>query len=293
MMTTSINILIKSAFDSPSSVQPRTDSSWVYPKLVRPLRDCLPPSIYFKEAVGRCITALHAFCCPSAVFWRIWTVIVNSIKGIIIGRALSDIVQKINKALLPSVAHHDPPSPVISVVGIAWVLASRKHGVIRALQGMPAESVRFCSLSREFPLQTPTAFGFPGYQVSFLNRPFCSAIASTEPAMKPPYFDRIGSVNHPSPKTFPNKFVRRRSANPLPLSGVASNETSRLSLCPPKSFVIIFGNWRWTPAAAFTKFIHDSIVSRLSNRRNQLTTAMAELVPSGGEMPEHVLRHIA
>lgn len=69
------------------------------------------------------VVGLFGWCCPSAVFWGVRPVVVDSVDRRS-DRLVSHVSVKINKRLEPRITHSNPPPSVIRVAGVVGASAS-------------------------------------------------------------------------------------------------------------------------------------------------------------------------
>ena len=148
------------------------------------------------RTVGGSVSALYFAQRPPTILWRVWAVVVNSIKRVPTGRALTHVFQKLHKRFLPLATRIDTTSTV-SVVGVpVFVIAPTFHALPGSILGSFLHAVRLACASHagsSFPRKTPAAFYCPRFDVSENNAFPRAAIAETRCApRRAPRFMRVG-----------------------------------------------------------------------------------------------------
>jgi len=112
-------------------------------------------------------------CCPSAVFWAVVAVVVDSLQSHSL-RSVSHVRMKVLERILPSVAHLYTATTVVFVTRSRSIEASRfncnPYSIFR--------SVRSSMRCRLFKLKTSTAFCHPASKIGYPNNRFVSAFAN-------------------------------------------------------------------------------------------------------------------
>lgn len=122
------------------------------------------------------VKSLFLYGGPSAVFWAIITVWVNSINGVLLAWPLPHVIKKISKNL-PSLANGDASSTVIVPVRFFGIGASFNHTGPNIVYGLPAPTVhKGASPSKLRPVAT-TGNPFSTRKIKLFNLKNSSAIA--------------------------------------------------------------------------------------------------------------------
>ena len=119
---------------------------------------------------------------PAAIFWAIIAVVINSIKRVFVGGAITNILQEISKARCPSLANFDPaPTPQMILRG-RRVCAAALHripcSIFRSSLRMPMYSAR---LRISFALQAAATARRSSPKVGTHHDSSATAVASAFP----------------------------------------------------------------------------------------------------------------
>ncbi len=114
----------QSVFGRPSSFESAMDCTLGYIYNFRPFCYCLCLIVESYEAIRSLISMLLSRCRPSAIFWRVVTIIINSINRIFRGWSLSHISKKVLKRINPALTDSYSASTVIFILINIFIVAS-------------------------------------------------------------------------------------------------------------------------------------------------------------------------
>ena len=94
---------------------------------VAPRRHTQTGAVHGNDAIKSGVSILLLLSFPSAVFWRIWSVIIDSSDRMYVGWPWSHIREKILKTVSPSIAYRDASSSVMLVNRVIRVETTHLH----------------------------------------------------------------------------------------------------------------------------------------------------------------------
>lgn len=139
------------------------------------------------------ILALLQFCGPSAIFLRVWSVLVwISIDGRIGEWFWSHVLQEGEKRISPAITHYDSSATIKFVVFAVWVIASGLHG-------FPNAVFRRMRLASNGCICTTARHGFSCSKCWTSSFNYVSAFATAKPkgAVMTSYFDKLNDRQFP------------------------------------------------------------------------------------------------
>ena len=167
------------------------------------------------------IAVLLTLGCPSAVFWRVRTVIVNSIQGHIFGGAGTHISKESGKVIDPAVADGNTTTSPVGVSFVLLIKASGFHVPPNAIFGRPLHAVLGAALARALFAKATATLGFSALEATGKDDSGITAIAKALP-VNMFVFDSRGALgtadnNKPS-KTLTSEVFDRDTAATLDVS---------------------------------------------------------------------------
>lgn len=146
----------------------------------QPTRQLLERFIWrHTDAVGAIIALIRPIR-PSAVFSRVWTVVVDSLQGETFG-TFSHIRQERGEAIFPFGAHGNAPRPVPREIGMPLVVATRERPLPYNVLSRSGESMRSSESAGFLNSQTPTRFSYSRRDSVRIQKRYLSAIAQALP----------------------------------------------------------------------------------------------------------------
>lgn len=129
-----LNRRIDSLLNIPfKGVDPRSKGSSFYSKVVRDIRDAARKAVYSMDVIVGSVSHLLMKCSPSAIFFGIRAIVIDSIDTVFRARRVPHVGQKPSESITipsarPFLAHVDAPTAVRRVADIGFDVASRIHG---------------------------------------------------------------------------------------------------------------------------------------------------------------------
>ncbi len=168
------------AFDRPSVTQSVADGVLRYTKASAPLSDRQCFSVVGEVVILSRVAVLLRDCCPTAVFRRIGSIIIDTVHGTSIG-TIAHVSQEVHKGFAPSLADGNPTRPVPLVGFVARGITSRNHLGVSIPQVMGRVSMRGIVLSCRIWTQAPTALSSAGRKLRTLDLALSAALALAVP----------------------------------------------------------------------------------------------------------------
>lgn len=176
---------------------------------------------------------------PSAIAWRVWAIVINSINRVLTRWFHAHIFDEIVK-LHPAIHNVDTASPVFMETLVPRTCAAFYHANPATILGRPditppyAMPVGSGSFARALSLKATAAFRVAGLQRAPVNSQLCATVAPTQPACHFRH-DIRGSAKHDEPTEPLPRLINQRSAlhaenvqqNICPVNG----RQLRLSMC--------------------------------------------------------------
>ena len=148
---------------------------------------------------------------PTAILWRVGTIVVDAVNGVI-GRWLSAHVRQKCLVVRPSVANRNSTPAIARIPAISWILATLEHVRPRLVFSRPPSAPGFAmrglSDGAFFAVIAATTYRLPAMQPCGHKHPLGSAVASTQDVSSGSPSNRFAHY-HPTPKTLPNLQMQR------------------------------------------------------------------------------------
>ena len=149
-----------------------------------PFRNGKVPFMKFYSMIISSIKRLFFPCRPSAIFFKIAFVVVNTFKRILWGRLFLHIIIKTREAIPPFIANSYSASAIIFKFRIIRVITAIKHMIPTSVFRSTAHTMFSKSFFLTFFVDTTTTLGVFSSKVSSLNNFDISTRALTFPAGK-------------------------------------------------------------------------------------------------------------
>jgi len=117
----------ESLFNAPSAMEAHLQDLVWNPEAFTPFGHRERLSTLFDEAVPSGVPVLLDACSPSTVGWRVVSVVVETIDGMVPGRSRSHVGQEGSKIDAPSITDADATSAVVLVADVGVALTAANH----------------------------------------------------------------------------------------------------------------------------------------------------------------------
>jgi len=121
---------------------------------IKPVRNTMSLTIETNRVITPVVSVLLSWCCPSAIFWRIMSIIVNAVYRMKQTWTSSHISDEGHEVIAPTLAHHYPASTITRIILRLCVVAPLYHSVPQLPKRMPGKAV----LSLNFTQKTTTRY---------------------------------------------------------------------------------------------------------------------------------------
>lgn len=135
----------------------------------RPLRYCFQLSLKKEDMIVSSISSLLFSCCPNTVLWRIGTIVINSLYGIVGIWTISHISKEVLK-FVPSRTNNYPSFAVSIGIFAIWITTSIKHTTPNSILCCLAHAMCRVTDRTKFSPEATATFGCSSNEATGINR---------------------------------------------------------------------------------------------------------------------------